>query len=470
MFKLKNIILLSSFCFVCSSALAHQNASLSQRIDEMMTSIQRECKNPEYLSQYRDLKTYQQKRLKNENETYDYYSDLLDVADFPKLDVNDLCQKVLVKNQIDLADIEQKQREGRSNEAFIDLDLLIYTLLKNLYEDQALSIKDIQKIQVYEQDFLKKFDQNPNDLAMGAIGLSSLIRFFQLNLDYSPSVNQKIYEATLRFNRIFDHIYKSDRYQKFNDDVRFIVPVRLAQFKYTSEEYKLINAIQRSDKELIKASAQNFSKFYDNKQLADQFHKDYQNDTDFDEVIRPWRVANLLTFAFFKLDDLENTKKWIERASLIGVGEEQCYANTLVLDPSLNSFIKNDKVWYQPKLDKQIKDCKLIQKNTEILSKFDYQKLIQNYEKYCDDKYGYKASLLKLKESKFLSDSDFYTTMTLMSDLSDTIEMAEDSSTTNRCVAALKENKAEFLQFYVDHMKPSAFSYQDAKNELKNLK
>ena len=117
-----------------------------------------------------------------------------------------------------------------------------------------------------------------------------------------------------------------------------------------------------------------------------------------------------------------------------------------------------------------MKGCEHIQADTRILSKFDYHRLIRNYEKHCDDKYGYKTSLLKLKDSKFLSDSDFYTTMALMSDLSDTIEMAEDSSITNRCVVALKENKVEFLQFYVDHMKSTAFNYQDAKNELKTLK
>ncbi len=469
MFKLKNIILLSSFCFVCSSALAYKNESSSKSIDEMILSIQKECKKPEDLSQYRDLKEYQQRKSKSESSNFSYPIDIIDINYYPKLHLMDQCQRTLVENQIEIAKNEKKIREGQTTEAFIDLDLLIYISLKNLYDNQELSALDIQKMNTYEQNFLTKFDQDPNDNAIGAIALSSLMRFFKYNVNYSSVTNKKIYEANLRFNRILSHIYKSNDYQKFNDDVRFIIPVQLAQFNYTSEEYQLIKAIQSGDKESIKVNTLNFIKFYDNKQLADQFHKDFQNDTDFDEVIRPWWVADLLTFAFFKLDDLKNTEKWIERASLIGVGEEQCYAKTLVLDPLLNSFIKKDMVWYQPKLDKQIKGCKLIQKNTEILSKFDYQKLIQNYEKYCDDKYGYKASLLKLKESKFLSDSDFYTTMMLMSDLSDTIEMAEDSPNTNRCITALKENKAEFLQFYVDHMQSSAFLYQDANNELKSL-
>ena len=469
MVKLKKIIL-SSTIFVCSHVLANQNASLLTNINEMTSSIQKFCKNPEQLTQYQDLNKSQQNLSKDKNAVIYYPFDIIDISDYPSLDLSDQCQRTLVSNQIEIAKNEKKLREGHSSEAFIYLDLLIYTSLRSLYDNQELSALDIQKMNTYEQKFLTEFDQDPNDKANASIALSTLMRFFKYNLNYTPRENRKIFDANIRFKRIYDHIYKNENYKKFNEDVRFIIPVRLTQLSYSNEEYELITAIQNGNVDLIKSTAAKFSRFYNNKQLANQFHNDYDTDADFDEVIRPWWVGDLLTFAFFKVNDLQNVKIWIERSSLIEVDETTCNATTLVSDSSLNIFLKNDKTWYQPKFEKMMKGCEHIQADTRILSKFDYHRLIRNYEKHCDDKYGYKTSLLKLKDSKFLSDSDFYTTMALMSDLSDTIEMAEDSSITNRCVVALKENKVEFLQFYVDHMKSTAFNYQDAKNELKTLK
>ena len=59
MVKLKKIIL-SSTIFVCSHVLANQNASLLTNINEMTSSIQKFCKNPEQLTQYQDLNKSQQ--------------------------------------------------------------------------------------------------------------------------------------------------------------------------------------------------------------------------------------------------------------------------------------------------------------------------------------------------------------------------------------------------------------------------
>lgn len=71
-----------------------------------------------------------------------------------------------------------KKIKGRSfSEAFIYLNLLIYTSLRSLYDNQELSALDIQKMNTYEQKFLTEFDQDPNDKANASIALSTLMRF-----------------------------------------------------------------------------------------------------------------------------------------------------------------------------------------------------------------------------------------------------------------------------------------------------
>lgn len=464
MSKLRKIIL-SGILFVCSDVLPKQNESLSVNINEMISSIQKYCKNPEQLSQYQGLKDYQNNKIKN--QPLIYISDIWDISDYPKLNLDDQCAKILVSNQIDLAQIEKQERKAESNEAFMDLDLLGYMLLKKLYEDRSLNENDVQKINTYEQDFLKKFEQNPTDLAVGSVALSGIMRFFEYNLDYTPIENHKIYEANLRFKKIFKHIYKHKNYQKFNEDVRFIVPVRLAQLSYSNEEYKLIKAIQSGEKELMKNTAENFSQFYNNKQLADQFHKDYKTDTDFGEVVPDWKVADLLTIAYFKLSDAKNVRKWIEHSSLItGLDKERCSTQSLVSDQALNDFLKEDAPWYSEKIKSLNAHCNKAQVTSQVFLKFNYQELIENYEEKCLDSSDYASMLLNLSQTDLMTDVHFYTSMSVVNDTIAVILSTNELESIDMCELALKENKIQFLKFYIDHMKPTAFSYQEAKDEL----
>uniref|UniRef100_UPI0013A6EA56 hypothetical protein n=1 Tax=Acinetobacter sp. CFCC 10889 TaxID=1775557 RepID=UPI0013A6EA56 len=265
-------------------------------------------------------------------------------------------------------------------------------------------------------------------------------------------------------HQIFKQIYKN---ASLHDDLLFqqIFPVFITQFDYSNEAYQLISAIQLNDLERVKSIVKLYSQLYDNQLLADEFHKKYPH-ANFEEVMRNEAVAEHLTYAFYKLNDRENVQKWIERADLIGASEVSCTAKTLVADTNLNKFLKQDQAWYRPKFEKQMSRCDEIFADMEILSKFDFQKVMNNYEQHCGALYAEKIPLLRVQNSKFWNDSDFYFIITMMNLQAESAR----EPTKDQCIKAIHANQIEMLQYYVDHMKATASNYEDAKNELKIIR
>lgn len=115
-----------------------------------------------------------------------------------------------------------------------------------------------------------------------------------------------------------------------------------------------------------------------------------------------------------------------------------------------------------------MKACDKIVTDTAILSKFDFQKVMDNYQQHCGAMYAEKIPLLRVKNSKLVSDDEFYSMITMISVHADLF--SDHSPVKEQCMQAMRANQIEMLEYYVDHLKPTAFSYEDAQNELKNLR
>lgn len=468
MLKIKFFIV-SCIIFICSHTLASQSQMLDKNINEMIVAIKNNCKNPEQLYQYRDIISFQMKKRNNENEQFLYTSELLDVSDSPQLDLTSKCDETLVGNKIILAQIEKKQRKGEKDQGLVELDLLAYTLLESLYDDQPLSISTSKELDFHEQEFLKQFDQNSEDLAIGTSWLSSLMIYFEYNLNYSINVNQKISKANERFKKIYEHIYGSNHYANFDENVRLVVPIRLERLWFYEQKFKLISAIQTNNIDLIQSNIQEFVQLYDNKKLRDQFYKKYDTNTGFEEALPNWEVADLAVYAYLKLNDLNNVKKWVERSSLLsGIDEERCLSHSLVENKLLNDYLKKDVQWYSMHVDELKTNCKKSLDETNIFKQFNFNKLISRVEKDCQSFDVYKQSVLNLSQTDVISDISFYSILEL-ADGTATIVSDSLEGSTDQCMIALQNNKKDYLQFYVDHMMPDAFSYQEAKDQLSEL-
>lgn len=463
MFKPNKIILFGMFLMMTQSVMAKALV-----VDQMLVDLEQNCQNYEQVYQYQELKSYQHEDLQNGNTVSSYHADLLDpdITPYFPLKLMDQCQKTLINNQLEWVQQEKKLLKGDAREIVRDFEILIYRSLKSLYDERAYSKSDIEQLKGATQQLLNKLDENPDSMAHAYLPIVPLIRLLKYDLHYSPEANHKIFYINQEFNKIFKKIYKND---SLHDDLLFqqILPVFITQFDYSNEAYQLISAIQLNDVERIKSRVKSYSQLYDNQLLADEFHKKYPH-IDFDEVIRKEAVAERLTYAFYKLNDMGNVQKWIEQAGLIGTDEVQCTTKTLVADPHLNAFLKQDQAWYQPRFEKQMKACHKIITDTAILSKFDFQKVMDNYQQHCGAMYAEKIPLLRVKNSQLVSDDEFYSMITMISVHADLL--SDRSPVKEQCMQAMRANQIEMLEYYVDHLKPTAFSYEDAQNELKNLR
>ena len=467
MFKPKKIILLGALLIMAQSI-----AAKALVVDQMLVDLEKNCQNYEQLYQYQELKSHQQHSLQNAHTEFYYHSNFSDIGPYSPLKLTDRCQQTQINNQIELAQHEKQQRtgQGQSSEIVIDLDLLVYRSLKSLYDEQAYSASDIEQLNTAIQDIQHRIVQHSNRGANAYLPINPLMLLLKYDLHYSPVANQKIFEANQQFHTFFEYLYTHSENKYPSMDLRQIVSVFIARFDYSNKEYQLITAIQRNDLERVKVLVESYSQFYANQRLADEFHQKYPVAWDLDEVIRNVAVAELLTYAFYKLNDRGNVQKWIERADLISTEEAQCTAKTLVADPGLNAFLKQDQVWYRPKFEKQMSRCNEVFADTKILSKFDLQKVMDNYEQHCGAMYAEKIPLLQVQNSKFIHDYEFHSVLFLMRSFADLEGLSARRPATDQCIQTIYTSQIDVLQYYVDHMQSTASGYQDAKDELVTLR
>ena len=467
MFKPKKIILLGALLIMAQSIAAKVLV-----VDQMLVDLEKNCQNYEQLYQYQELKSHQQHSLQNAHTEFHYDSNFSDIGPYLPLKLTDQCQQTQINNQIELAQHEKQQRtgQGQSSEIVIDLDLLVYRSLKSLYDEQAYSTSDIEQLKVAIQDIQHRIAQHSNRGTNAYLPIIPLMLLLKYDLHYSPVANRKIFEANQQFHTFFEYLYTHSEHQYLSMDLQQVVPLFIARFDHSNKAYQLITAIQRNDLERVKVLAESYSQLYANQTLADEFHQKYPVAWDFDEVIRKEVVAELLTYAFYKLNDRGNVQKWIERADLIGTSEVSCTTKTLVDDPHLNTFLKQDQVWYRPKFEKQMISCNKVFADTKILSKFDLQKVMDNYEQHCGAMYAEKIPLLQVQNSKFIPDYEFRSVLFLMRSFADLEGLSARRPATDQCIQTIYTSQIDVLQYYVDHMQPTASGYQDAKDELVTLR
>ncbi len=467
MFKPKKIILLGALLIMAQSI-----AAKALVVDQMLVDLEKNCQNYEQLYQYQELKSHQQHSLQNAHTEFHYDSNFSDIGPYLPLKLTDQCQQTQINNQIELAQHEKQQRtgQGQSSEIVIDLDLLVYRSLKSLYDEQAYSTSDIEQLKVAIQDIQHRIAQHSNRGTNAYLPIIPLMLLLKYDLHYSPVANRKIFEANQQFHTFFEYLYTHSEHQYLSRDFQQVVPLFIARFDYSNKAYQLITAIQRNDLERVKVLAESYSQLYANQTLADEFHQKYPVAWDFDEVIRKEAVAELLTYAFYKLNDRGNVQKWIERADLIGTSEVSCTTKTLVDDPHLNTFLKQDQVWYRPKFEKQMSRCNEVFADTKILSKFDLQKVMDNYEQHCGAMYAEKIPLLQVQNSKFIPDYEFHSVLLLMRSFADLEGLSARRPATDQCIQTIYTSQIDVLQYYLDHMQPTASGYQDAKDELVTLR
>ena len=469
MFKPKKIILLGALLIMAQSI-----AAKALVVDQMLVDLEKNCQNYEQLYQYQELKSHQQHSLQNAHTEFYYHSNFSDIGPYSPLKLTDRCQQTQINNQIELAQHEKQQHidaeQEQLSEIVIDLDLLVYRSLKSLYDEQAYSASDIEQLNTAIQDIQHRIVQHSNRGANAYLPINPLMLLLKYDLHYSPVANQKIFEANQQFHTFFEYLYTHSENKYPSMDLRQIVSVFIARFDYSNKEYQLITAIQRNDLERVKVLAESYSQLYANQTLADEFHQKYPVAWDLDEVIRNVAVAELLTYAFYKLNDRGNVQKWIERADLISTEEAQCTAKTLVADPGLNAFLKQDQVWYRPKFEKQMSRCNEVFADTKILSKFDLQKVMDNYEQHCGAMYAEKIPLLQVQNSKFIPDYEFRSVLFLMRSFADLEGLSARRPATDQCIQTIYTSQIDVLQYYVDHMQSTASGYQDAKDELVTLR
>ena len=467
MFKPKKIILLGALLIMAQSI-----AAKALVVDQMLVDLEKNCQNYEQLYQYQELKSHQQHSLQNAHTEFHYDSNFSDIGPYLPLKLTDQCQQTQINNQIELAQHEKQQRtgQGQSSEIVIDLDLLVYRSLKSLYDEQAYSTSDIEQLKVAIQDIQHRIAQHSNRGTNAYLPIIPLMLLLKYDLHYSPVANRKIFEANQQFHTFFEYLYTHSEHQYLSMDLQQVVPLFIARFDHSNKAYQLITAIQRNDLERVKVLAESYSQLYANQTLADEFHQKYPVAWDFDEVIRKEVVAELLTYAFYKLNDRGNVQKWIERADLIGTSEVSCTTKTLVDDPHLNTFLKQDQVWYRPKFEKQMISCNKVFADTKILSKFDLQKVMDNYEQHCGAMYAEKIPLLQVQNSKFIPDYEFRSVLFLMRSFADLEGLSARRPATDQCIQTIYISQIDVLQYYVDHMQPTASGYQDAKDELVTLR
>lgn len=461
--------------------------SISQNVDDfnkvgakVIKNLEANCENPKTVYQYWDVIEVLNLPIKERE-----YRDLagaqaiyMDISLFAPLDFKSHCNLAVIDNQIAMliykrANVLKDENYNRFV-ATIEGRLVALLLIKELFNEKLIIDPSVMEV---VNNYIKSYENTAysDGMFLFAFNIYDYISFFQKRLSYDEKNIRKISLVLQTLFPFYD--YLNEEYNKnlnkksfIVGEVKPIVSAMAERAKYEGQLVDLILALKNNDTKFLNSKIKNYVDLYDTyDDLAIEYNQRNNVEYGFDGAVRKEDLSTFIALGYARLKNIEEAKKWSERADLININSISCEKNQIVEDAILDNLLKMDSIWYKAKSERKPEFCEKKERLHKITEKFkNYDILIQRVEKNCNNpsQYGY-TNILKNKNSSAVNDIDFYVMLT--SDEMLKSESIELGSLTTQCKEAVLTNNKEILKFYVENMPADAWYYNEAKESLAKL-